>query len=130
MYAVPAAGCSPEAGEDEDVQVFERRRPTCELFCDMMFVPECGSIDPPHESVDSCVQFCISEDAEVFRLQADDSDACLDEVAEVYECAAAASCDEQWIIYNNPAQVAETPCEAALEAQFDCISSHPDENRG
>lgn len=112
--------CGSETAEEDAPQLLERRRDTCELRCELLFVPECGAIENPFEDVTACTEECMSPDAGNWALQDDDTDACADEYAQLYECAAMATCDEQFIIHNNPALIAETPCATKLEDLFEC----------
>ncbi len=118
--------CGPQVEEEEEVRTFERRRPACEVFCDLVLDPECGSDVEFYETRQDCMDLCLSEDAEYWFLQDDGTDACGEEFTKHYECAAASSCDARWIITNNPARISETPCVATSEAYGDCQGEYRD----
>ncbi|MCR9161458.1 MAG: hypothetical protein ACE37F_29790 [Nannocystaceae bacterium] len=125
FYFALLTACGPQVEEpEEEVRIFERRRPTCETFCGLVQDPECGSDVEIYTSVQECIDFCVSEEAEYWFLQEDGTDACGEEIAEHYECAASASCEARWIITNVPARIYETPCAETQEAFGDCQVEH------
>ena len=118
--------CGPQVEDEEEARVFEHRRPTCALFCGIVEDPECGSDVEIYEDEEDCIDHCVSEDASYWRLQDDDTDACGDAFKNLYECAASATCEAQWIITNSPVRIAETPCEQQANEFLDCTSQHPE----
>lgn len=125
-FLLALASCGPQVEEEEDVRVFERRRPGCELFCGLLQDPECGSDVEIFEDVGECMALCISEDATYWRLQEDDTDACAEDFTGLYECIADASCEARWIVTNIPSRIAETPCKASSDEFHACQSEFPE----
>lgn len=113
--------CAPEAEEEEEaVELFERRRETCELRCELLFEPECGAAEVPFTDENECTEQCMSEDATNWGLQEDGTDACAEEYSTLHTCMAGATCEEQFIIINDPAFASQTPCAGELTAMLEC----------
>jgi len=112
--------CGPQVTEEEEVRIFERRRPACETFCGLVLDAECGSDVEIYESVEECIDLCVSEEAPYWFLQDDGTDACGEEFTGLYACAESSSCEARWIITNLPTRIAETPCVATSEAFLEC----------
>ena len=117
--------CGPQVEEEEEeARVFERRRPACETFCGVLQDPECGSAQVIFETMQECVDFCMSEKATYWALQEDDTDECSEEFGDYYGCAASSTCEERWIITNAPIRIAETPCVEQRAAFLDCRTEY------
>lgn len=115
--------CGPEADEkeeEEEVELFERRRDTCELRCEVLLDPECGAEQLAFDDTEGCLMHCMSEEARNWSLQDDGSDACSNEMAEFYACAHADTCEARYIITNTPGLISQTNCEEELSTLFDC----------
>ena len=124
LVALSACGAEDKE-EPEEVRVFERRRPTCEYFCGLAMDPDCGAQESSFAVEQECVDYCVSEDAEYWRLQDDDEDACADEFVALYECAGEGTCEDQSIIFNESTNAYLTPCHDALEELLDCYRMNP-----
>ena len=116
------AGCGPSV-EDEP-ELYERRRPGCEQWCEVVLDPDCGIPDTPLEDAQECEELCMSEENTLWGLQEDGTDACFDEYVEFYDCVGGSTCEEQRIAVTNPAGIHETQCGLQLEAVLDCNLSH------
>ncbi len=123
LLVATTTGCSRRI--DEDPPIPEHRIDPCEMWCSMMFEPECRPQEVAVQTEEECFDACAIADH--VWAPVDGHDDCAATYIPYVDCLASLSCNERYehfALVNVVQPEEQSSCGELFAAQLDCQTAH------